>query len=116
MMDIKDKRGAISKALMRHYFEGVINGTGTLKSRIPLGAVDVAGEFAHYSDSKTDALWFGFALGMRCAERVAAAKVQEASLGPQCPHGSPSILGCEVCEDETRIDERSRHFDAGGFD
>lgn len=79
MLDIKEKPGAISKALMRHYFEGAITNTPSLKSNTPLGAVLVNGEFSHYADSDTDTMWLGFALGMRCAERVEVAKVKLAA-------------------------------------
>jgi hypothetical protein len=73
MLDIKDKPGAISKSEMRGHFERAINGTQALKSTTPLGAVTINGVFSHYADSETDTMWLGFAIGMRCAERLAGA-------------------------------------------
>ncbi len=82
MLDIKDKPGAISKKLMRHYFEGAINNTAALKANTPLGTVTVNGEFSHYANGDTDTMWIGFALGMRCAERVqSAVNAQTAGMG-----------------------------------
>lgn len=105
MLDIKDKPGAISKALMRHYFEGAINNTTALKGRTPLGPVTVNGEFSHYADSGTDTMWLGFALGMRCAERVqAAVDAQNAGRSVDacyCRHGVALGTACAECESET---------------
>lgn len=74
MLDIVDKPGKISKAEIRTYFEGAVNGTPALKANTPLGIVSLNGEFSHYADPETDTMWLGFALGMRCAERVQTAK------------------------------------------
>jgi hypothetical protein len=41
-----------------------------LRDTTPLGIVEVNGEFSHYMNPETDTFWLGFALGMRCAERV----------------------------------------------
>lgn len=30
----------------------------------------VNGKFSHYADPDTDTMWLGFALGMRCQERL----------------------------------------------
>lgn len=76
MLDIKDRPGAISKALIRHYFEGMVANTPSLKANTPLGTVTVNGEFSHYADGDTDTMWLGFALGMRCAERIEVAKTK----------------------------------------
>jgi len=74
MLDVADKPGKISKAEMRAYFENGVNNTPALKANTPLGVVTVNGKFSHYADPETDTMWLGFALGMRCAERVQAAK------------------------------------------
>jgi hypothetical protein len=74
MLDIKDKPGVISKAQMRKCFEDAITNTPALKTNTPLGAVDLNGEFSHYANGETDTMWLGFALGMRCAERIAKAQ------------------------------------------
>lgn len=73
MLTIKDKPGRITVAEMRSYFEGAINNTPALKANTPLGAMEINDTFSHYLDSDTDTMWIGFALGMRCAERIAAA-------------------------------------------
>jgi hypothetical protein len=57
-LDIADIPGRITKKLMRHYFEGIINNTPALKANTP------------------DTMWLGFAIGMRCAERIAAAMAE----------------------------------------
>jgi len=74
MLDIADRPGKISKAEIRTYFEGAVNNTPALKANTPLGIVKLNSEFSHYADPETDTMWLGFALGMRCAERVRAAK------------------------------------------
>lgn len=78
MLDIKDKPGVISKAQMRKCFEAAINNSPALKGNTPLGAVEVNGEFSHYADEETDTMWLGFALGMRCQERIAKAQAEVA--------------------------------------
>lgn len=72
-LDIKDRPGCITKEAMREMFEQAIRGTRCL-SPTPLGAIEVNGEFHHYAVPNTDTMWLGFALGVRCAERVAKAK------------------------------------------
>lgn len=76
MLTIKDKPGRITVAEMRGYFEGAVNNTPALKANTPLGAMEINEQFSHYLDADTDTMWIGFALGMRCAERVAAASQQ----------------------------------------
>ncbi len=66
----RDGDGTITVAEMRTYFERSIKGT-------PLGTMDINGEFDHYMDADTDTLWIGFALGMRCAERISKPKIAE---------------------------------------
>jgi hypothetical protein len=75
-LDIADIPGRITKKLMRHYFEGIINNTPALKANTPLGIVTVNDEFRCYADPDTDTMWLGFAIGMRCAERIAAAMAE----------------------------------------
>lgn len=70
MLDIVDKPGCISKAVMRGYFERVVKDTPAFKDTTPLGQIVVNGEFSYYADRDTDTLWLGFAMGMRCYERV----------------------------------------------
>lgn len=76
---IKDGPGKMPVALMRTYFERLVNDTDVFKANTPLGIMEVNGEFSHYMDAETDTMWLGFALGMRCAERLAAANDGEAS-------------------------------------
>jgi len=71
MLRIKDKPDAISVAAMRGLFEGAINNTPLLAKITPLGVMDINGEFSHYMNADTDTMWIGFALGMRCYERLA---------------------------------------------
>lgn len=74
MLTIKDKPGRITVAEMRSYFEGAINNTPALKANTPLSVMEINEQFAYYMDRDTDTMWIGFALGMRCAERIAAAQ------------------------------------------
>lgn len=74
---IKDAPGKIPVALMRTYFERLVNDTAVFKANTPLGIMEINGEFSRYMDADTDALWLGFALGMRCAERLAATKAND---------------------------------------
>jgi hypothetical protein len=71
MLDIKEKDGCITKEVMRQYFEYMVNQTPSIKKNTPLHPVNVNGVFSHYTSESTDTMWLGFALGMRCAERVA---------------------------------------------
>lgn len=73
MLKIKEKPGCITVAEMRGYFEGAIKNSPAFKDNTPLGIVEINDAFSHYMDADTDTMWLGFALGMRCAERVAAA-------------------------------------------
>lgn len=81
MLDIVDKPGAISKKLMRQHFEGAINNTPSLKAKTPLGVLEINGEFSHYVDGDTDTMWLGFALGMRCSERLQEAQAKRVDEG-----------------------------------
>lgn len=67
---IKDKPDAISVAIMRTYFEQSVNQTPQFSKSTPLGIMEVNGQFHHYMDPDTDTMWIGFAIGMRCAERL----------------------------------------------
>lgn len=73
MLTIKNIPGRISVADMRRYFEGAVTNTPALKANTPLSAMEVNEVFSHYLDPDTDTMWIGFALGMRCAERIAHA-------------------------------------------
>jgi hypothetical protein len=68
-LKIKDKPGAISVMQMRAHFECTIEQTPVFKA-LSLEAVEFKGEFSHYADTHTDEFWKGFAIGMRCAERI----------------------------------------------
>lgn len=72
MLNIKDRPGCITRAEMRKYFEKTICDTPMLRGKVPLGIMEVNGEFSHYMDPDTDTMWIGFAIGMRCAERLRA--------------------------------------------
>ena len=77
MLTIKDKPGRITVADMRQHFERAINDEPALKASTPLGVMEINEQFAYYMDKDTDTMWLGFALGMRCAERVATASQQQ---------------------------------------
>jgi hypothetical protein len=75
MLDIKDRPGAISSQLMRRYFEEAVRQTAALAAHVPLDRVVKDGEFTEYMHPETQAMWVGFAIGMRCAERLSNAGV-----------------------------------------
>lgn len=64
---VKDKEGAIKVDSMRNFFEQSVTQTEVLKKNFPLGRDDLSGAYLNY---KTDLLWSGYALGMRCHERL----------------------------------------------
>jgi hypothetical protein len=65
---VKDRPGTITVSEMRLMFEAAVNATGKLNG-LPLEACKQNGQF-HYTNTETDCAWFGFALGLRCAERI----------------------------------------------
>ncbi len=72
MLYIKDRADTISKADMQRAFEASVNNTPTLKHATQIeSAVTTDGVIDYYGDETTNTLWAGFALGMRCAERLA---------------------------------------------
>jgi hypothetical protein len=76
MLDIKDREGCIPKAEMKIRFEQAVASTPVLRDRLLMGTITVNDEFSHYSDPDTDNIWLGFALGMRCAERLQKAAAE----------------------------------------
>jgi hypothetical protein len=66
--DIQDRPGCIMVDEMRSLFERCINETKSFAENFALGRC-----FGVYIDSQTDLMWNGFAIGMRCAERIAKA-------------------------------------------
>jgi len=67
---IKDGPGKLPVAVMRHYFELVVKNTSTVQKYAPLVAeLDGDGNFKRYQDATADAIWIGFALGLRMWER-----------------------------------------------
>ena len=76
MLKIKDKPGCISVDTMRLYFERMVRDTPAFAQNTPLDAISINGQFSHFVDPETDTMWLGFALGMRCHERVASGAQQ----------------------------------------
>lgn len=72
-LKMTDGTGKIPVAEMRGYFELAMKNTKRFND-IPLGIMEVNGQFHHYMDPDTDTLWIGFAIGMRCAQRLALAQ------------------------------------------
>ena len=70
MLDIEDRPGCMPKAVMRKLFEHAVKSTPAIAGNTPLGVVTINGEFSHFANPETDTMWLGFALGMRCAERL----------------------------------------------
>lgn len=68
-IQMKEADGKMPVAQMRERFEKAVNGTPMLKSKTPLGVMEINGAFSHYMNAETDTLWIGFAIGLRFAER-----------------------------------------------
>lgn len=66
--DVRDRPGCISTDEMLKLFERCVRETPSFRENMPLDRV-----FGNYADPRTDSMWLGFAVGMRCAERIAAA-------------------------------------------
>ena len=72
-LNMRDRPGVIPIAVMRAHFESAMKGTPHFQKQ-PLGIMEINGQFSHYMNPETDTLWLGFAIGMRCAERLANEK------------------------------------------
>jgi hypothetical protein len=73
-LTLRDGPGKMPIGRMQNLFERSVNDTPALQQKVSLLIVTENGEFSHYADPHTDALWVGFALGLRCAERLANAQ------------------------------------------
>ena len=77
MLTIADRPGVIPAEKIRECFERLVNETPSLSVGTPLGAMRINGRFSHYMDADTDTLFLGFALGMRCHERMSKEPLTE---------------------------------------
>jgi len=68
--NIKNPPGVRPAEQMRALFEKSIRSTPVFARNYTLGASMVSGEFRHYTNPETEAMWIGFAIGMRCADRL----------------------------------------------
>lgn len=66
---MKDYAGAIPVETLRGHFESVVAGTPAF-AVLSLRSRQTDGTFRGYVDAATDKLWVGFAIGMRCAQRL----------------------------------------------
>lgn len=73
---MKEQEGFMPFDTMREHFERTIKDTPMFASNTPLGPITVNGKFTRYMDPDTDTMWLGFALGVRCAERLARKATQ----------------------------------------
>jgi hypothetical protein len=71
--DIRDRSGCIATETMRALFEQCIRDTPSFRQTMPLDHLPGDGTFGYYVDPQTDSMWLGFAIGMRCAERITKA-------------------------------------------
>ena len=72
MITITDRPGALPVAHMRTLFEQSANSTESFRNRYDLTTLKYNGEFAGYKSAETNTFWAGFAIGLRCAERLQA--------------------------------------------
>lgn len=77
MLNVKDHPGCITVETMRAYFEDAVKKTPAFAANTPLGVITINDRFSHYANPDTDTMWLGFAIGMRCAERVEKAKAAQ---------------------------------------
>lgn len=83
MLVIKDRPGFSTQKLMRHYFEGAVKQTEALAKNVHLDCKVAADGSVEYAHEMTQALWVGWALGMRCAERIEREqRAQDVGVGP----------------------------------
>lgn len=83
MLVIKDRTGFSTQKLMRRYFEGAVKQTEALAKNVHLDCMVAVDGTVEYADPKTQALWVGWALGMRCAERIEQEqRAQDLGIGP----------------------------------
>jgi hypothetical protein len=76
-----DRPGFISAKLARHYFERAVRENAFLSMLLDC-SVDAKG-LVEYANKTTHAVWVGWALGMRCAERLEhAQRAQDIGVGP----------------------------------
>lgn len=92
---IKDRDGAMPIRLMRDYFERSIRSTAALSSQ-PLDVQE--GEQFAYANEETSLLWNGFALGMRCAERIQKASALAGLI--RYAEGALPDTACRYCDDD----------------
>lgn len=67
---IRDWPGRITIAEMKPLFEDTMRAFRGLSTRVSLDPAYLDGETGYYN-TDTNLMWIGFALGMRCAERIA---------------------------------------------
>lgn len=67
---ITDGEGKMPVAEMRELFERVVLTTEKFRAALSLSCTTENGRFYGYIDETTDRMWFGFAVGMRMAERL----------------------------------------------
>lgn len=69
---VKDRSGVLPIHRIRAYFEEAVRQTGNLHSQ-PMEVAE--GEQFAYANAETNIFWLGFAIGMRCSERVLRAQM-----------------------------------------
>ena len=67
---ITDRPGALPVAHMRTLFEQSVNSTQSFRARYDLTTLKRNCEFAGYKSAETNTFWAGFAIGLRCAEKL----------------------------------------------
>lgn len=75
-LKIGDRAGVLPVAKLRSMFEAAVRGTPRLAREVRLDPLYSADEFLGYVARDTDTMWFGFSLGLRCAERAIAAHAE----------------------------------------
>lgn len=81
---ITDRPGVIGVERMRALFEASVRQTEIMREAFHLDAVLVNGAFSHYANPETDRFWSGFAIGMRCAERLALSTHNPTATSASC--------------------------------
>lgn len=74
MTDGKEK---IPVEKMRRLFEASVKNTPALAKQVKLEPITSGEQFRGYIDAEADALWLGFALGLRCGQRIHKARLWE---------------------------------------
>jgi len=96
---ISDRPGVLPTHRIREYFERALQDTEVLRPQPT--QVQEGQQFA-YENPETNIFWLGFALGMRCSERVHIAQLA-AQLSQQTADTQDEWRSCRYCDNDENL-------------